>query len=119
MTPAFAMPPPPFSSKSARNQCKCRTQPGRHPTSPAGLITDATTNPLFVSQAAARGSEPEYAALVDAAVVAARQVGNQLQLCYRLHFLFRVWPSGCFRKPCESHIVNQHVIRFIHCAFIY
>ncbi|KAI8474024.1 MAG: hypothetical protein J3K34DRAFT_457018 [Monoraphidium minutum] len=37
-----------------------------------GLITDATTNPLFVSQAAARGSEPEYAALVTAAVAAAR-----------------------------------------------
>jgi hypothetical protein len=36
-----------------------------------GLITDATTNPLFVSQAAARGSEPEYAAMVDAAVAAA------------------------------------------------
>mmetsp|Transcript_24560 Transcript_24560/g.53668 ORF Transcript_24560/g.53668 Transcript_24560/m.53668 type:complete len:401 (+) Transcript_24560:145-1347(+) len=37
-----------------------------------GLITDATTNPLFVSQAAARGNEPEYAALVDEAVAAAR-----------------------------------------------
>ena len=37
-----------------------------------GLITDATTNPLFVSQAAARGNEPEYAALVDAAVAAAK-----------------------------------------------
>ncbi|GBF89350.1 transaldolase [Raphidocelis subcapitata] len=37
-----------------------------------GLITDATTNPLFVSQAAARGGEPEYAALLDAAVAAAR-----------------------------------------------
>eukprot|EP00878_Enallax_costatus_P023856 GHUV01025411.1.p1 GENE.GHUV01025411.1~~GHUV01025411.1.p1 ORF type:complete len:295 (+),score=93.69 GHUV01025411.1:1059-1943(+) len=36
-----------------------------------GFITDATTNPLFVSQAAARGSEPEYAAMVDAAVAAA------------------------------------------------
>ncbi|WIA17240.1 hypothetical protein OEZ85_014113 [Tetradesmus obliquus] len=36
-----------------------------------GFITDATTNPLFVSQAAARGSEPEYAAMVDAAVTAA------------------------------------------------
>lgn len=38
-----------------------------------GLITDATTNPLFVSQAAARGNEPEYAALLDAAVAAARK----------------------------------------------
>ena len=38
-----------------------------------GLITDATTNPLFVSQTAARGSEPEYAALVDAAVAAAKR----------------------------------------------
>ncbi|KIY91247.1 transaldolase B [Monoraphidium neglectum] len=38
-----------------------------------GLITDATTNPLFVSQAAARGSEPEYAAMVTAAVAAARE----------------------------------------------
>jgi transaldolase len=37
-----------------------------------GLITDATTNPLFVSQAAARGNEPEYAALLDAAVSAAK-----------------------------------------------
>jgi transaldolase len=38
-----------------------------------GLITDATTNPLFVSQAAARGNEPEYAALLDAAVSAAKK----------------------------------------------
>jgi transaldolase len=38
-----------------------------------GLITDATTNPLFISQTAARGTEPEYAALVDEAVAAARK----------------------------------------------
>lgn len=37
-----------------------------------GVITDATTNPLFVSQTAARGKEPEYAALVDEAVTAAK-----------------------------------------------
>lgn len=37
-----------------------------------GLITDATTNPLFVSQAAARGNEPEYGALLEAAVKAAK-----------------------------------------------
>ena len=38
-----------------------------------GVITDATTNPLFVSQAAARGNEPEYGALLDEAVAAARK----------------------------------------------
>ncbi|KAG1675958.1 hypothetical protein FOA52_014202 [Chlamydomonas sp. UWO 241] len=37
-----------------------------------GLITDATTNPLFISQTAARGDEPEYAALVNEAVAAAK-----------------------------------------------
>ncbi|GAX73513.1 hypothetical protein CEUSTIGMA_g965.t1 [Chlamydomonas eustigma] len=41
-----------------------------------GLITDATTNPLFVSQTAARGSEPEYAALINSAVASARQSSN-------------------------------------------
>eukprot|EP00873_Tetraselmis_striata_P018641 jgi/Tetstr1/438905/TSEL_027413.t1 len=42
------------------------------------LITDATTNPLFISQTAARGDEPEYAALVDEAVAAAaKAMGRQ------------------------------------------
>ena len=35
------------------------------------------TNPLFVSQTAARGNEPEYAALVNAAVDAARKSMKQ------------------------------------------
>lgn len=38
-----------------------------------GVITDATTNPLFISQAAARGTEPEYAALLDEAVASAKK----------------------------------------------
>eukprot|EP00798_Chlamydomonas_sp_ICE-L_P029082 gene29082-32292_t len=39
----------------------------------SGVITDATTNPLFISQAAARGDEPQYASLVDEAVKAAKK----------------------------------------------